>query len=189
LFCDGKNIKQDEKGGIVKMELKTSSVAARLGVSPKTIQRWVRKYNVPYRKNESGHYVFDAEAIALLEQIKFEQSATLEPYARREQTEKPQHQFSADALFQAYVEPQLDQFASRLQQIEHKLDQKADDVVSVQLLHHRQEIEELVSHLRSLEQRIARLEESANKAQASTTENAKQKKKRRGLSRIMSLFA
>jgi chromosome-anchoring protein RacA len=182
------DIKQ-EKGGIVKMELKTSSVAARLGVSPKTIHRWAKKHNVPYRKNEFGHYVFDAEAITLLEQIKFEQSAIVEPYTRHEQKEKPQNKFNAEALFQVYVEPRLDQFTSRLQQIEHKLDQKADDVVSVQLLHHRQEIEELVSHLRSLEQRIARLEESANKAQASTTENANQKKKRRGLSRIMSLFA
>jgi chromosome-anchoring protein RacA len=171
------------------MELKTSSVAERLGVSPKTIQRWAKKYNVPCRKNEFGHYVFDAEAIALLEQIKFEQSATVEPYTRRKQKEKPQDTFSADALFQAYVEPQLDQFTSRLQQIEHKLDQKADEVVSVQLLQHRQELEELASNLQALEQRIARLEEKMNKSQqAGTEEIGKQKPKRRGLRHIMGLF-
>lgn len=171
------------------MELKTNNVAARLGVSPKTIQRWVRKYNVPYRKNESGHYVFDAEAVALLEQIKFEQSAAVEPNARREQKEKTQDAFSADELFQVYVEPHLDQFASRLQQIERNLDQKADDIVSVQLLQHRQELEELSSYLRALEQRIARLEEKMNKDQQASTEAAgKPKPKRRGLRHIMSLF-
>jgi chromosome-anchoring protein RacA len=171
------------------MELKTSIVAKRLGVSPKTIQRWVKKYNVPCQKNEAGHYVFDADAVALLEQIKFEQgAAALEQYTDQEKKEKPQHPFSTDELFNVYIEPQLNKFASRLQHIEQKLNEKADDVVSVQLLHHRQEIEELASYLHSLEQRIARLEENANKEQASASEKAKQKPKHRGLSRIMSLF-
>jgi chromosome-anchoring protein RacA len=171
------------------MELKTSSVAKRLGVSTKTIQRWVKKYHVPCQKNEAGHYVFDAEAIALLEQIKFEQGvAALEACTNPEKNETPHHPFSADALFNVYIEPQLNEFTSRLQHIEQKLDQKADDVVSVQLLHHRQEIEELASYLHSLEQRIARLEENANKEQASTSDNAKKKPKRRGLSHIISLF-
>jgi chromosome-anchoring protein RacA len=167
------------------MELKTSSVAKRLGVSPKTIQRWVKKYNVPCQKNEAGHYVFDAEAVALLEQIKFEQGAALEPCINQE---NPQHPFSADELFNVYIEPQLNEFTSRLQNIEKKLNEKADDIVSVQLLHHRREIEELASQLHSLEQRLAHLEENVNREQAIITENAKQKPKRRGISRIMSLF-
>lgn len=172
------------------MELKTSIVAKRLGVSPKTIQRWVKKYNVPCQKNEAGHYVFDAEAVALLEQIKFEQgAAALEQYTDQEKKEKPQHPFSTDELFNVYIEPQLNKFASRLQHIEQKLDQKADEVVSVQLLQHRQELEELASYLRALEQRIDHLEEKMNKSQqASTEEKGKQKPKRRGLRHIMGLF-
>jgi chromosome-anchoring protein RacA len=161
------------------MELKTSNIAKRLGVSPKTIQRWVKKYHIPCKKNEAGHYVFDAEAVSLLEQIKFEQGAALE----QRDSQEPPNQFSDEALFTVY-----NQFASRLQHIEHRLDQKADDVVSVQLLQHRQEIEELASHLHKLEQRIAKLEENANKEQADAAEKTKKKPKRRGLGHFMSLF-
>lgn len=70
------------------MELKTSNVAKRLGVSPKTVQRWVKRYNIPCQKNEAGHYVFDAETIALLEQIKFEHGAVLEEFEIEEEKEK-----------------------------------------------------------------------------------------------------
>ncbi|RDE36247.1 MerR family transcriptional regulator [Parageobacillus thermoglucosidasius] len=161
------------------MELKTSTVAKRLGVSPKTIQRWVKKYHIPCQKNEAGHYVFDAETISLLEQIKFEHGTALE----QRDSQEPPNKTSAEALFTVY-----NQFASRLQHIEHQLDQKADDVVSVQLLQHRQEIEELASHLHKLEQRIAKLEENAHKEQANAAEKTKKKAKRRGLGHFMSLF-
>lgn len=168
------------------MELKTSNVAKRLGVSPKTVQRWVKKYNIPCSKNEAGHYVFDAETLALLEQIKFEHGAALEDSDIIDIEEKDA--FSAEAFFTTYVQQQLDKFTSRLQRMERQLDQKADEVVSFQLLQHRQEIDELTTYIHELEQRLALLEK-VNHDRSLDEENSRKKPKRRGLSRIMSLFA
>ncbi|WP_044892964.1 MerR family transcriptional regulator [Bacillus alveayuensis] len=160
------------------MELKTSNVAKRLGVSPKTVQRWIKKYNIPCPRNEAGHYVFNTETIALLEKIKFEQSAALEE--DYEETTK-------ENMFETHVKPQLEQMSTRLQSVEQKLEQKADEVVSFQILQHRKEIEELVEHVQQLESRIAQLEKDSRTLAAIEQEQMK-KAKRRGLSRIISLF-
>ncbi|MFC0297782.1 MerR family transcriptional regulator [Geobacillus jurassicus] len=173
------------------MELKTSDVAARLGVSPKTIQRWVRKYDIPLRKNEAGHYLFDEKTIALLERVKFEQGAAMEapPTPKRPPT-PPRNNVPINALFQGYVEPEIARVSSRLDQLERQLEQKADDVVSIQLLHHRQEMEEIATRLTALEQIVARLEQQLNTRPPAPHEPPEEtKRKRRGFGRVMGLFA
>ncbi|WP_027409320.1 MerR family transcriptional regulator [Anoxybacteroides tepidamans] len=166
------------------MELKTSNVAKRLGVSPKTVQRWVKKYNIPCHKNEAGHYVFDPETLTLLEQIKFEHGAALEELEIEEENEKAL--LRPETFFSTHFQPHFDKFASRLQRIERQLEQKADEVVSFQLLQHRQEIEELNAYIRKLEERVNLLEQANRQRQLD--ESAK-RKKRRGIGRIMSIFA
>ncbi|PJW14465.1 MerR family transcriptional regulator [Geobacillus sp. Manikaran-105] len=179
------------------MELKTPDVAARLGVSPKTIQRWVRKYNIPLPKNEAGHYLFDEKTIALLERVKFEQGAALEtqpkaepktpPAPSRPSTSPPN--VPIHALFQEYVGPEISRVSLRLDQLEQQLEQKADDVVSVQLLHHRREMEEITARLTALEQLVARLEQQLNhQPPAPHNPSEEPKRKRRGLGRVMNLF-
>ncbi|MCL6586233.1 MAG: MerR family transcriptional regulator [Anoxybacillus sp.] len=162
------------------MEVKTSNVAKRLGVSPKTVQRWVKKYNIPCQKNEAGHYVFDAETITLLEQIKFEHGATLE---EEEVGLEEEHGLCPDTFLSTYIQPHLDKFTARLHRVERQLEQKADEVVSFQLLQHRKEIEELHAYIRQLEQRLALLEEQQKQA-----DDAPKRPKRRGVSRIMGMF-
>ncbi|KAF0996408.1 MerR family transcriptional regulator [Geobacillus sp. TFV-3] len=180
------------------MELKTSDVAVRLGVSPKTIQRWVRKYDIPLRKNEAGHYLFDEKTIALLERVKFEQGAAMEappkatpeapPASSRPSTTPPN--VPIHTLFQEYIEPEMDRVSSRLDQLEKQLEQKADDVVSIQLLHHRREMEEMTARLASLEQLVARLEQQLNQQPPAPRDPSEQpKRKRRGWGRVMGLFA
>ncbi|NNU84965.1 MerR family transcriptional regulator [Geobacillus sp. BMUD] len=172
------------------MELKTSDVAVRLGVSPKTIQRWVRKYDIPLRKNEAGHYLFDEKTIALLERVKFEQGAAMEapPTPKRPPT-PPRNNVPIDALFES-IEPEIARVSSRLDELEQQLEQKADDVVSIQLLHHRQEMEEIAARLAVLEQTVARLEQQLNTQPPSPHEPPKEaKRKRRGWGRVMGLFA
>jgi chromosome-anchoring protein RacA len=168
------------------MELKTSNVARRLGVSTKTIQRWIKKYNIPCQKNDAGHYVFDAEAIALLEQIKFEQGAALEEGCDMDIETTVKETLCSDDIFETHMKPHIEEIAERLQSVERKIEQKADDVVSFQILQHRKEIEELVEHIQQLESRIAQLEQ-ANRHLTAEQEKLK-KPKRRGLSRIISLF-
>ncbi|MBA2871350.1 chromosome-anchoring protein RacA [Anoxybacillus calidus] len=168
------------------MELKTSSVAKRLGVSPKTVQRWIKKYNIPCPRNEAGHYVFDAETITLLEQIKFEQGAALEEESDMDIETTAKETLYPDDIFETHVKPHIEEMTARLQSVERKLEQKADDVVSFQVLQHRKEIDELVEHIQKLESRIVQLEQ-ANRHLAAEQERLK-KPKRRGLSRIISLF-
>lgn len=160
------------------MEVKTSNVAKRLGVSPKTVQRWVKKYNIPCQKNEAGHYVFDAETITLLEQIKFEHGAALEDMEYEEE-----HALCPDTFFSTYIQPHLDKFTARLHRVERQLEQKADEVVSFQLLQHRKEIEELHAYIRQLEQRLVLLEEQQKQA-----DDVPKRPKRRGVNRIMGMF-
>ncbi|WP_461201605.1 MerR family transcriptional regulator [Anoxybacillus sp. TBDG-1] len=136
------------------MELKTSAVAKRLGVSTKTVQRWVKKYNIPCTKNEAGHYVFTNEAIEQLEKYKFLGS---------DEDEKEQAEW--------------EEIEQRLNELERKIDQKADDVVSFQLLQHRREIEEMLQYIQQLEQRIAHLEHQ----QQTTMVHEQPKQKRRGM--------
>ncbi|MEW5322779.1 MerR family transcriptional regulator [Geobacillus thermoleovorans] len=172
------------------MELKTSDVAARLGVSPKTIQRWVRKYDIPLRKNEAGHYLFDEKTVALLERVKFEQGAAMEaPLTPKRPPTPLRNNIPIDALHES-IEPEITRVSSRLEQLERQLEQKADDVVSIQLLHHRQEMEEIVARLASLEQLVARLEQQLNQQPPAPRDPSKQpKRKRRGWGRVMGLFA
>ena len=38
--------------------MNTNMVASELGVSAKTVQRWVKQLNLPAERNELGHYSF-----------------------------------------------------------------------------------------------------------------------------------
>jgi len=75
--------------------LKTKDVAEALGVSSRTIQRWVRNYNVPYQTNAKGHFQFTEQHVKLLEKIRDQissQSATaspqVKPQVKEEETKK-----------------------------------------------------------------------------------------------------
>ncbi|NNU90221.1 MULTISPECIES: MerR family transcriptional regulator [Anoxybacillus] len=137
------------------MELKTSTVAKRLGVSTKTVQRWVKKYNIPCKKNEAGHYVFTNEAVEQLEKYKF---------LGIEEEEKEHVDW--------------EEVEQRLHELERKIEQKADDVVSFQLLQHRREMEEMLQYMQQLEQRIAQLEKQK---QIEPAIEQPTKQKRRGI--------
>ncbi|KHF26806.1 Chromosome-anchoring protein RacA [Anoxybacillus sp. BCO1] len=148
-----------DRKGRGNMELKTSAVAKRLGVSTKTVQRWVKKYNIPCTKNEAGHYVFTNEAIEQLEKYKF---------LAVDEEEKEQIAW--------------DEVEQRLDALERKMEQKADDVVSFQLLQHRREMEEILQYMQQLEQRIAELERQKQIEEPAVEQPIKQK--RRGMIRF-----
>lgn len=43
--------------------MNTNMVASELGVSAKTVQRWVKQLNLPAERNELGHYSFTTEDV------------------------------------------------------------------------------------------------------------------------------
>lgn len=49
--------------------MNTNMVASELGVSAKTVQRWVKQLNLPAERNELGHYSFTAEDVKVLKSV------------------------------------------------------------------------------------------------------------------------
>lgn len=142
--------------------MNTNEVAKEIGVSSKTIQRWVKQLNIPVARNELGHYEFHEEIVQLLKEVKQQMnegvilheirlpihqetvqqlSPTIETSAsskRIEALEKQVNQLMQQQLHVTEIENQL-------QELERKLAKKADEGVSYQLLQHRREIEDLSS--------------------------------------------
>lgn len=144
--------------------MNTNEVAKEIGVSSKTIQRWVKQLNIPVARNELGHYEFHEDIVQLLKEVKHQMSEgvilqdirlpihtetfqQLSPAAetdastkRIEALEKQMNQLIQQQLHSTDVE-------KRLQELERKLAKKADEGVSYQLLQHRREIEDLTTKL------------------------------------------
>ncbi|MCA1321432.1 MerR family transcriptional regulator [Bacillus tianshenii] len=137
------------------MELKTHEVAKELGMAPRTLRKWVQKYKIPCSKNDYGHYVYDQKAIVLLETLKAnsEVAGTLD-YETPLQCTEPS---TINPPFEP-KEQKMDLLYDRINRVERLLDQKADEVVSYQLLQQRKEIEELTKRIGELEEFIHTLQ-------------------------------
>ncbi|WP_372663474.1 MerR family transcriptional regulator [Cohnella sp.] len=122
-----------------KVILKTKDAAELLGVSQTTIKRWASHFPSFFHKDRNGHYALSDKQISLLiyikdrveqgdslDQITLPTNPVLEPL-------KP---------FDSLTTP-MDDMISRLREVERSLEQKADEVVSAQVLQHRVELEEL----------------------------------------------
>ncbi|WP_249652370.1 MerR family transcriptional regulator, partial [Lysinibacillus sp. D4A1_S13] len=50
--------------------MNTGMAAKELGVSAKTVQRWVQQLNLPAERNELGHHSFTPEDLDVLKLVK-----------------------------------------------------------------------------------------------------------------------
>ncbi|QFT88126.1 Chromosome-anchoring protein RacA [Bacillus sp. THAF10] len=134
------------------MLLKTHEVAKELGMAPRTVRKWVKKYEIPCTKNDYGHYVYDEEAIALLETMKgsSETAGTMEMVEIEEETEIEESLTRGPSQ----TGKEIKALTERIMRTEQLLHQKADEVVSYQLLQQRKEIEELTKKVEMLEQKL-----------------------------------
>lgn len=137
--------------------MNTSAVAKLLGVSPSTIQRWVKQANLQMERTELGHYQFSEESIEILKDIKDQLNKGV-----LLQDLKVKGRKHRKATIPA-VKPEitLDKLMKRIEDFESKLNRKADEVVSYQILQHRREIEELQNEVASLKEVITSMEEAA----------------------------
>ncbi|WP_144531883.1 chromosome-anchoring protein RacA [Bacillus pumilus] len=151
--------------------MNTNEVAKEIGVSSKTIQRWVKQLNIPVARNELGHYEFHEDIVQLLKEVKHQMSEgvilqdirlpihteTVQQLApavetdvsikRIEALEKQVNQLIQQQMHSTDVE-------KRLQELERKVAKKADEGVSYQLLQHRREIEDLATKLKLLTEKL-----------------------------------
>jgi chromosome-anchoring protein RacA len=145
--------------------MKTSDVAKELGVNPKTVLKWVKQHDIPCEKNELGHFEFTEEHVEQLKQIQIQPPRVQVPANKRqgtvsisiEESEKWQE-----------MQKQMDQLFMRLRENERRIEEKAGDIVTFQILEHRSEIDELQKTIQKLESRIQELEEKQAKASLSS---------------------
>ncbi|KGA99096.1 chromosome-anchoring protein racA [Alkalihalobacillus alcalophilus ATCC 27647 = CGMCC 1.3604] len=144
---------------------KTKEVSEELSVNPTTVQRWVKYFALPCETNEHGHYFFTAEQVELLQSIKSQLNngkklrdveIQIEGAMIATKTDKPR--IATDEY-----EQKLEQVLERVMDLEQRLSQKADEVVSYQLLKHRAEIEDMVKMLNRLETRLESMESKVAK--------------------------
>lgn len=127
--------------------MNTSAAAKALGVSLSTVQRWAAASGLNIERNQHGHYVFSDADIEAMKQIQTEQNSG--PPAQQPKRKGRRTQPAAG---------EQDEYGEAIRTLQRQLENKADSVVSYQLLQHRQEIEELQGTISKLEKRLSALE-------------------------------
>jgi len=131
--------------------MNTTDAAKKIGVSPKTVQRWIKQLNLPMERNELGHYMFSDEDITLLKEVhnQIKQGVPMQQVivkTKRKESAKNAGETVSNELLK------------KIADLEQMIYSKADDVVSYQLLVQRKEIEELTGRIEKLERKIKELE-------------------------------
>ncbi|MBU8880755.1 MerR family transcriptional regulator [Bacillus sp. FJAT-29790] len=145
--------------------MNTSVVAKMLGVSQSTVQRWVKQLELEMERNELGHYIFTEEDIQLLRQVQDQ----LNKGIILQDVTVGKRKIRKGATNTALNEQAFDKLLEKINVLEQKLNGKADDVVSYQLLQHRREIEDLQNEVKKLNVRIEKLEANQNGMKKSNT--------------------
>ncbi|ANX12657.1 chromosome-anchoring protein RacA [Fictibacillus halophilus] len=139
----------------MEMVLKTKTVSEELGVNPTTVQRWVRHFNIQCDKNEHGHYLFKQEDIEQLREIK----AQLDNGLLMSDIQIQSFQTSEKSVeLPTQFEEKFDRLNAAIKALEKKVEEKADAVVSYQMLQHASELEELIKKMENMEARLQDLE-------------------------------
>ncbi|WP_308637515.1 MerR family transcriptional regulator [Paenibacillus silvisoli] len=134
------------------MELvKSKDAAESLNVSQTTVKRWASHFPHYFQKDKFGHYIFTTQDLAMLAFIKeaLERGDTMdmivlpEPEQPNATDSNPATGLIEHEASTANSPGELSEIYFRLEQVEYKLEQKADEVVATQILQHRSELEEL----------------------------------------------
>ena len=167
------------------MELKTHEVAKELGMAPRTVRKWVQKYEIPCRKNDYGHYVYDEEALARLETLKAsgEVAGALDVAYDTDINEGQIENMSVRNEGGKALERRLENLTERVSRTERMVQQKADEVVSYQLLQQRKEIEELTKKVERLEMMLEQIQTPVKKMEPPLIFDQPPQQKRRNVFR------
>ncbi|TXC85887.1 MerR family transcriptional regulator [Metabacillus litoralis] len=168
----------------------TTTVTKLLGVSRRTLMRWVSQYDMELEKNELGHYQFSEDDIEKIRQI---QQQTLHQTPQQPDTLDNIRKGSFKRMTTTIDTTKFTEINNRVDELERRIRNKADDVVSYQVLQHRREMEELTSTIQKLEQRIDELEngqkrEAPAKDQLLVFDSISAPKKTRKKNLISSIF-
>lgn len=142
--------------------MNTATVVKELGVSRRTLMRWVNQLDMQLEKNELGHYQFKEEDVKRLKQVQ-QQTASTENQPSAQRPIKTEQRTGTAKITPTYDSSKMKVLNDRIDELERKIRSKADDVVSYQVLQHRKEMEELLAKISSLEEKVAELEQNQQK--------------------------
>lgn len=157
LFCQSRRILEwrhrilREKEGIV---LNTTGVANLLGVSKSTVQRWIKQLDLDMSRNDLGHFDFTEEEISMLKQI---QEQVQKGILLQDVVLPPKKTRKGKAVH-TVQNPEMETIIEKINDLDRRVNEKADNVVSYQLLSHRRELEEFENQVVQLNKRIELLE-------------------------------
>jgi chromosome-anchoring protein RacA len=134
--------------------LNTVTVAKMLGVSTKRIHKWIKHFNLPCKKNEIGHYYFDDADVAVFSAIcdQINKGVPLTEIKISIPRKGIRKVVTATISDEQYIK-----LLERIERNERKIEDKASEVVSYQVLQQRREIEELNERIAKLEETVAAL--------------------------------
>lgn len=149
------------------IHLNTATAAKLLGISQSTLKRWIKELDLDMNRNELGHYDICDEDITMLKQIKKQiQNGT---FLHNVTISRNKNRKGKTAILPKETTT-VDTFLQRIDELEKKVNEKADNVVSYQLLTHRKEIEDLESEIKRLQLKVEFLERKL--AESSSKENS-----------------
>ncbi|CAI6323113.1 MULTISPECIES: chromosome-anchoring protein RacA [Bacillus] len=174
--------------------MNTNMVASELGVSAKTVQRWVKQLNLPAERNELGHYSFTAEDVKVLKSVQKQisegtaiQDIHLPKSAKKRtgflvqktnsDTERRIEQLEQKLNTLLQQRQDESELMARISELERQLKQKADEGVSYQLLQHRREIDDILADLQSLTSQMKEFTAQPIPETAAASETTKTRKK------------
>jgi len=169
--------------------MKTKEVSELLGVNPTTVQRWIKHFNMGTVTNDQGHYVFEERDVQQLKDIQSQLNSgkRMKDIRLEDRVKVAEHKDEKKVPAWQYYE-KLDSMMDRIVLLEDKLARKADDVVSYQLLQHRNELNEMSRVLKNIEGRLEAVEEYMKAAQEKRLNHEiEPTKRRRAFAKLFSL--
>ncbi|MFA8438037.1 MerR family transcriptional regulator [Pueribacillus sp. YX66] len=170
---------------------KTKEVSQELGVNPTTVQRWVKYFKLPCEKNEHGHYLFNDTNILQLKEIKQQLNLGL-PMSQVKVTHLNEYDFTgAEDMTHNKINDVLKKFnamTTRLENVEYQLGEKATNVVNIQLLQHRRELEKLYKLVENLKSEIEQLKAEKPKEEDVIPYKQKQKAQRNWFASFLNML-
>lgn len=129
--------------------MNTGAVSKLLGVSSSTVQRWVKHLGLEMERNEFGHYQYTEGDLETLKKFKeqVQNGVPIQEITVHKQTRRGSIK----------LQRENDNIVEKVNKLERSLENKADYVVTYQLLQHRSEIEELKEEINQLTKQIEEL--------------------------------
>ncbi|HDR6317015.1 MULTISPECIES: chromosome-anchoring protein RacA [Bacillus] len=178
------------------MEYKTPFIAKKLGVSPKAVVRIAQQLNLTIEKNKYGHFIFtqeDLDQMLEFHLLQIEQSQNSHPTQKTSSNDVEELKTQVNTIVQNKSSHEFEQLAAQLNTITRRLDRmeeqmqdKANDVVTYQLLQHRREMEEMLERIQKLEASLKKEEPIYITPDSKPTYEREKKPKRRKM--IFSIF-